>query len=131
MICLDSTFFIDFLRNDFGAVKKAKEIENLELVTTSINVFEVMLGINLMKKNKEKHLEKFEQVIGRLKVLPFDLDSSKSSAGILADLIKEGKTIEDFDCLIIGAMKCSNCDVIITRNVSHFNRIAGIKVESY
>ena len=41
MICLDSTFIIDFLRNDPKAIKKAEEIKNEVIVTTSINVFEV------------------------------------------------------------------------------------------
>ena len=43
MRCLDTTFLIDFLKNDKSAVNKASEIKEDALVTTSINIFEVLL----------------------------------------------------------------------------------------
>jgi predicted nucleic acid-binding protein len=41
MKCVDTTFLIDLLRNDEGAVEKAKELDEFgETITTEINVFE-------------------------------------------------------------------------------------------
>ena len=53
MKCLDATFLIDFLRNDRSAINKALEIKEEVLVTTSINIFEVLLGIYRKKKDRK------------------------------------------------------------------------------
>ena len=47
MICLDSSFLIDILRNKKEAVDKAREMEKFGFGITSISVFEVMIGFYL------------------------------------------------------------------------------------
>ena len=131
MKCLDATFLIDFLRNDKFAINKALEIKEEVLVTTSINIFEVLLGIYRKKKNTEAELEQFKKLISKLDVLNFDTESSFISSKITADLISEGKEIDAMDCLTAGAMISKNCNAIVTRNKEHFQRIKGIKVEVY
>ena len=131
MKCLDSTFLVDFLRNDKSAINKALEIKEEALVTTSVNIFEVLLGIYRKKKNSEAELEQFKKLISKLDVLYFDTESSFISSRITADLISEGKEINAMDCLTAGAMLSKNCNAIVTRNKEHFQRIKGITVEGY
>ena len=131
MKCLDSTFLVDFLRNDKSAINKALEIKEEALVTTSVNIFEVLLGIYRKRKNSEAELEQFKKLISKLDVLYFDTESSFISSRITADLISEGKEIDAMDCLTAGAMISKNCNAIVTRNKEHFQRIKGIKVEGY
>ena len=45
MICLDSDFIINYLRGKEEAIEFLMEVNNEELVTTEINVFEVFYGI--------------------------------------------------------------------------------------
>ena len=47
MIGIDTTFIIDFLRGDTAAISKAAEIKAQNLVTTQINVYEVLVGLYL------------------------------------------------------------------------------------
>ena len=131
MKCLDSTFLVDFLRNDKSAINKALEIKEEALVTTSVNIFEVLLGIYRKKKNSEAELEQFKKLISKLDVLYSDTESSFISSRITADLISEGKEIDAMDCLTAGAMLSKNCNAIVTRNKEHFQRIKGLKVEGY
>ena len=131
MKCLDTTFLIDFLRNDKSAISKALEIKDDALVTTSVNIFEVLLGIYRKKKNSEAELEQFKKLINKIDVLYFDTESSFISSKMTADLISEGKEIGAMDCLTAGAMISKNCHIIVTRNKEHFQRIKGIKVEGY
>ena len=131
MKCLDTTFLIDFLRNDRGAINKALEIKEEVIVTTSINIFEVLLGIYRKKKNTEAELEQFKKLISKLDVLYFDIESSFIASKITADLISEGKEIDAMDCLTAGAMLSKNCNSIVTRNKEHFQRIKGIRIEGY
>ena len=131
MKCLDATFLIDFLRNDRSAINKALEIKDDALVTTSINIFEVLLGIHRKRKSSEHEMEQFKKLISKLDVLYFDTDASFISSKITADLISEGKEIDAMDCLTAGIMISKNCNAIVTRNKEHFQRIKWIKVEGY
>ena len=131
MKALDSTFIIDFLRNDAKAIKKATEIQQELIVTTAINHFEVLLGIHLSKENKERRLQSFEEFMENIAIYPLDTKASKKASEVAATLIKSGKTIEELDYLIAGILLNNSCTTIITRNTDHFKRIEGINVESY
>lgn len=131
MICLDSTLLIDFLRNKKNAIEKVEQLRDEQICSTSINIFEVMLGINLMKFNKEEKLKIFQEFTGNIPILNFDFVSGVLASELSANLIKDGETIDQMDCLIAGVMKAKNCDTIVSSNENHFRRIKGIKVESY
>lgn len=131
MKCLDTTFLIDFLKNDKSAVEKALELKDEEIFTTSINVFEVLLGIYRRKAGQQVELENFKKLIGNFDVLHFDARSSFIASKITADLISEGREINAMDCLVAGTMLSKNCRNIVTRDKEHFQRIKGIRVEGY
>ena len=73
MILLDTSFIIDLLREKNNAVLKAKELENKDsLATTSINVYELLLGVYSMKNiNREEKLHEtvleYESLVGTIK----------------------------------------------------------------
>ena len=130
MKCLDTTFLIDFLRGNSDAARKISKTEKDEFITTAINVFEIVLGIYLMKDKSEEKLMKFYELISNLEVLPFDFESSIISSRIIFNLIKDGEQIDDLDGLIAGILEAKGVATIIT-NDKHFSRIEGIKVENY
>ena len=66
MKCLDTTFLIDFLKNDRRAINKALEIKDQSLFTTSVNVFEVLLGIYRKKTATESEFEQFKKIALKL-----------------------------------------------------------------
>ena len=131
MICLDSTFLIDFLRNESFAVKKVSELKDEVLVTTTINIFEVMFGLHILKGDVSKKWGSFKYLIDNLDVFNLDLESSFNASKIASDLVKEGKEINAMDCLVAGIMLMNNCNMIVTRDKEYFNRVKGIKVEHY
>ena len=131
MKCLDTTFLIDFLKNDVGAINKALEIKDEALATTTINIFEVLLGVHRKKHVAEGEVEKFKKLIGNFDIFYFDIESSFLASKITADLISQGKEINAMDCLVAGTMISKNCHNIVTRDKEHFQRIKGIKVEGY
>ena len=130
MKLLDSIFLIDFLRSDHQAVKMASSLSNETLTTSSINLFEVMLGIHLGTHKSEEKLNKLRDIINSLHIFTFGPDDSFVAFKIAANLIKSGQEIDDLDSLIAGVMKSNNCFEIVTRD-KHFSRIKGIKVISY
>lgn len=52
MKCLDSDFLIDILTGKEEARHKMLEIENEKLVTTAINVFEILFGAEYSQNEK-------------------------------------------------------------------------------
>ena len=130
MKCLDSNFLIDFLRNESKAVKMASKFENESICSTSINIFEVLFGIQLMKE-KEERIEKFKQFIKTFDILLFDLESIERASEIAAELVKQRKDASANDCLIAGTMIAHGCNSIVSNDFEHFDKIKGIKVERY
>ena len=131
MKCLDSSFLIDFLNNESGAVKKYLEISNESLLTTTTSVFEVLFGFHRKKVKVQERTIKFNNLLDNIELLELDKNSAALAARISAELINEGKEIELQDCQIAGSMLSKNCNTIITRDLRHYNRIKEIKVESY
>ncbi len=135
MKLVDSTFIIDLLNGEEGAVVKAQQLdeEEHEVYTTEVSVFEVVLEIFGSKKMslKEQRLLEAQRVFERFQVLPLDHPSAIAAAKIAGELMLSGQKIDDTDCMIAGIAFSNQIPIVITRNVDHFERIKGIKVEEY
>ncbi|MBI2107750.1 type II toxin-antitoxin system VapC family toxin [Candidatus Woesearchaeota archaeon] len=128
MKVVDSTFLIDLLR---GRKEVLKVIDSKEpLLTTQINMYEVIRGLFLKDTPSSKLIQAIE-MLENIKILPLDDNSIIKSAEISSDLIKKGSIISDCDCLTAGIALSKGVNRIITRNAKHFERIKGIKVENY
>lgn len=128
MKVLDTTFLIDLLRGK----KETFEILNTKdpLLTTQINMYEVIRGIFLKKESKDKLIQSLE-LFDNIKVLSLDDSGIIRSAEISAEMIEQGTIISQTDCLIAGITLSKGINTIVTRNVKHFERIKGLKIESY
>lgn len=129
MICLDTDFIVDLLKQKPDAVIKYKSLED-DLATTEVNYFEVLFGIFKRRDLSQKELDAVEKLFNTLNILALDRNSSYTAAEIAGRLSKQGLIIEINDNLIAGICVANNCR-IITKNVKHFSRIKGLKVETY
>ncbi|MGM0405783.1 MAG: PIN domain-containing protein [Thermoplasmatota archaeon] len=131
---LDTCFFIDLLRKDEDAVRKAERLDEDDenLVTTQMNVYELFVGVYSSKDiDKEKHIKRIEQILDKTMILDMNSEASKRSAEIAGNLISKGKRIEIPDTITAGIMLSKGIDAIITRNKEHFERIKGLDIEEY
>jgi len=128
MKVLDTTFLIDLLRGDKNTLKivNGKEI----LLTTQINMYEVIRELFLQSISSSKRLQALE-LFENIRVLPLDNSAVIKSAEISAELIKKGQLISDCDCLTAGMAQSKGINRIVTKNIKHFRRIKGIKTENY
>lgn len=133
MICLDSTFIIDYLKGDREARTIFDTHKEECFCTTEINIYEVGEGIMYADaKNKEsKRLDKFINFISTIDLLPMMNLFAMDAARISAILMYKGKSIGDADCLIAGIMQANDIKKILTRNKKHFSRVKGIEVIAY
>ena len=128
MVCLDSDILIDFLNNKKDAVNKIIKLrkDNVRLATTAINSFE-LLNISVLP-NKDK-IDKIYNFLLNFDIYNFDFDCSGNAAKISQDLKSKGSII-DLPDIMIASVCIENNEPLLTRNVSHFNRISSLKLES-
>lgn len=125
-ICLDTDVLIDFLRGERKIVEVIKTLEEEhELLTTSINIFELYYGA--YRTGKDKNVKAVDELANRLEILRLTERSAKISGKILAELESEGKVIDFRDILIAGIVM-ENDVTLFTRNKKHFQRVKGLKL---
>ena len=126
-ICLDSDILIDFLRNKKEVVNWIKQNEqNNTLATTIINVFELYSGA-YKSNNSERGVAAIRNLIERLRILSFSLDSAERAGRENSRLEKEGISVEKRD-LFIGIIALNEGFSIKTNNKKHFLKISGLKI---
>ncbi|MFT4311047.1 MAG: type II toxin-antitoxin system VapC family toxin [Candidatus Woesearchaeota archaeon] len=118
---VDTTFLIDLLNGKKDALEFSK---NNYFATTSISVFEIMLGMKKSEEIQTKGL--FEEV----QVLNFDQECAVLSANILKELKGKGLEIDFQDCMI-ASICLKHKSVLVTKNLKHFQRIKNLDVISY
>lgn len=122
-VCIDTDICIDFLRKKSpGFNIFIKSSEQYELSISSITAFELYLGH--FKMNRKDRIDDF---INQFAVLPFDLKASETSAVLQASLDKKGKGIGIPDTLIAGICISNNVP-LLTLNIKHFSRVAGLQL---
>ena len=125
---VDSTFLIDVLKGNKDTIPIISRHD--EIVTTQINLYEILKGI-MLQKDAKLGIIQAKKIMNDMQVLPLDDAAIVQSADIYADLVKRGERISDNDCLIAGTLLSHGVKTIITRNGDHFKRIKGLKVISY
>lgn len=93
-----------------------------------ITRYEVLRG--LKAKGAARQEADFERRCSRSEVLPLIDPIIVRAAEIYADLKRQGQLISDAD-ILIAATALTHGLVLVTNNVTHFQRIAGLKTLSW
>ncbi|MHB8361114.1 MAG: PIN domain-containing protein [Thermoplasmataceae archaeon] len=127
----DTSFIIDIMKSDAGAVNKTKDLEKIgvAIMITSISIFELFVGVTLSKKQDQER-KKILQILAGLSIIGFDEDSAKEAGKIFAEKRKSGLTIDPEDAMIAGICVRRN-ETLITRNIKHFKGIEGVQIDTY
>ena len=129
MPILDSDIMIQYLRNNADAIKKIIELRknHARLKTTSINVGELYRGALLSSKVAE-NVRLIEDFVKLIEVLSFTNDDAFVFGQLSAELQMNGNKIGDMD-EVIASMVISRGEIIITRNIKHFEQVNRLKYE--
>lgn len=136
MKIFDTTFLIDLIKGDKGAIKKAKEIDEQGTfkAISVVTVHEYLRGIYYLfsydKELLKNKLEKAEAELIRFEILPYTYEVAKTAAEIDSILAKSGQTIT-FSDTIIAATATHYRLTLVTRNTEHFSRIPNLHIETY
>lgn len=127
---VETSFIIDFLRNEPDAASKMKELRDndIPIKITTPSIFELWSGI-ISLEHSEKRTKNVAMFIQGQIILQLDALSAEEAGKIDGKLIKIGKEIEPEDCMIAGIAMVKN-ETVLTKD-PHFQRIEGLKVENY
>ena len=131
MVLLDTDILVGYLRGD---EKASKEIETFsakgqELKVSAVTAMELMHGAKL-NPDADKKLKDVNTLLGRIKVIPFELKAADHGSTILTLLKKKGSMIGLPD-IQIGATALALQDSIVTRNIKDFSRIPGLRIHRW
>ncbi len=135
MKCIDTTYFVDFIRRPESVRRLTEELDAEGVhATTVINVFEAVFGASVVggeKGNKMKH--KLSEAFSRLEILELRYRDAVLAAEIGGKLKKRGRHV-GLDAITAAIAINNGCDSVVTRNERHFKWIeeeTGLKVEVY
>ena len=128
---LDTTFLIDLMNNDETAHHKAEVLFNNGSPTyiSTVTIFELHSGLARSGKSSVEQ-NKVRNVLDQQNIVLVDSTIAEKAGDIHGTLITEGQTLGSMDCLI-AATALLNEETILTRNVKDFQKIPGLKVETY
>ncbi|MFW9875018.1 MAG: type II toxin-antitoxin system VapC family toxin [Candidatus Thorarchaeota archaeon] len=132
---LDTNACIDYLNGREEIQKIVTEQEDLVHIT-SITVYEVKIGLERTKRKiSEKRYNELYKIwlkfISSMEIFPLGYKEAEKAAEIYDILESKGNLIDDNDILIAGIMLSNGITKIITKNVTHFEKIETIEILEY
>ena len=125
---LDTNICIHFFRGKFDLLSKFEEIGIENCAISEITLAELVYVAEKSQNPKKNH-KLIEDLIEQVAVLP--LYSAIYTYGKeKARLSAIGQNISDFD-LLIGSTAVENELIMVTENLSEFERIKGIKIQNW
>lgn len=127
---LDTSFLIDLLNGQEGAVEKAKELEaNLvQQRLSAMTLFELYYGVARASRS-EAERETVESVLASKPIHPADTAVMRKAGRLSGELANDGTPIGDGDVIIAATAQIVD-EPVLTRNESDFERL-GVDIESY
>lgn len=127
---LDTTFLVDVLRGDESVEELVASLDERGVARASaVTVMELWEGIRLAEASDTERAA-VESLLADLREIPFDRECGMVAGELSADLQRAGDPVDDPD-LMIAATALVHEEVVVTRNVSDFERIDGVDVRRY
>jgi len=111
-------------------MKRIRRCRRHQLATSAMCVTELRYGALRSPAGEQLWDRIADDVLSLVRILPLGEDEAVRAGDILAQLAQDGDSIEVEDVLI-GATALSRGLTMVTRNLRHFSRIPGLKVESW
>jgi predicted nucleic acid-binding protein len=126
--CLETSFLIDVLRKDPGAVAKANQFEasGERLSIAAPSLAEILQGAY---SRGGTDLREAMEVLAGLEVLDLDEPAATEAGRLGAELLRRGLSVPTVD-LLIAATARVNQATLVTRDRA-FSRIPDLAVETY
>ncbi|MBI4476423.1 MAG: type II toxin-antitoxin system VapC family toxin [Acidobacteria bacterium] len=127
---LDTNVWVDYLTGRYPAViERIQRASPEDIFLSSVVVAELRYGAERSARRKANHA-KVDALVGEVQGLDFDRGAARAYGRIRARVETAGTPIGPND-LLIAAQALSHRLVLVTDNVSEFQRVKGLKVQNW
>ena len=126
---LDTDTCIYWLKGKEQIRNNVEQVDVDNLKVTIITLAELRYGAYNSQKVRE-NLKNIDNFLRKVRVLPLDEEATHRFGKIKVDLRRSGQIIEDFD-ILIASITMTHGATLVTNNVEHFKRIAGLSYENW
>ena len=130
MIGLDTSAVIDIFRGE-GKIKQFFDDNKEPLAITIMSYLELFFGLDPANPKHKEEGKYYDEFFKNIYSINLTKDACEEASKIFWNLKKEGKSIEQFDCVIAAIFITNGITKILTRNSKHFDKIKELKVLSY
>lgn len=130
MIGLDTSAIIDVFKGE-EKIKGFLENSREPLAGTIMSYLELFFGLNPKDPKHVMEGKYYQEFFKSLYNIDLTKDACEESSKIFWQLKKEGRTIEQFDCVIAALFITNGIKKILTRNPKHFERIKQLEIIHY
>ena len=126
-VMVDTSVIVDIDRGKDNVIELCKRLTcaNRAFIST-VTVSEILTG-SCLRKDYKTALKKAEKVLSQFRWVPFDGEAAKLTAQLNAYLISKGQPIEYQDVVIAASFLTRCCDVLLTENKNHFERLPNLR----
>ena len=126
-VLVDTSIIVDVDRGKQDVIEFCKQLTSTNSAYIStVSVSEILTGAYLRKDHKNA-VKKAEKILGQFRWIALSGEVAKLVAEFSAYLIAKGQPIEYQDIAIAACFLLENCDVLLTENKEHFNRLPNLK----
>lgn len=128
---LDTSFLVDLMDGNAGAVTRAKILEGQEMkqrIPAQV-VYELYVGVGYTETS-QKEVEKIQSVLDHRPIEHTTPEIAKLAGRIDGTLRREGKKVAPND-IVIGATARHYGEPVLTGNADDFERIPQVEVNTY
>ncbi len=124
---VDTSIIVNVDRGKEDVIELCKQLTstNSALIST-VSISEILTG-SYLRKDYKVAVKKAEKVLGQFRWVSLNGEIAKLVAELNAYLISKGQPIEYQDVAIAASFLFECCDVLLTENKDHFERLPNLK----
>ena len=126
-VFVDTSIIVDIDRGKQDVIELCKQLTSTDSAFIStVSVSEILTGSHL-RRDYGVAIKKAEKVLSQFHWVPLNGEIAKLIAELNAYLIAKGQPIEYQDVAIAASFLFECCDVLLTENKDHFERLSNLK----
>lgn len=126
-VFFDTSIIVDVDRGKQEVIALCKQLTSTNSAYIStVSVSEILTGAYL-RKDYNGAVKKAEKILRQFHWISLNGETAKLVAELNAYLIAKGQPIEYQDIAITASFLLENCDILLTENKEHFERLPNLK----
>jgi predicted nucleic acid-binding protein len=126
-VLVDTSIIVDVDRGKEDVIELCRQLtRDKKALISAVSVSEILTG-SYLRRDYKTAVRKAERVLGQFRIVTLNEETAKVIAQLNAYLISKGQPIEYQDVAIAASFLVECCDVLLTENKDHFERLPNLK----